>query len=45
MDAHINEIYSVMIKETKNNMPLGDQTIINRLKHKINLIMILKNFI
>jgi hypothetical protein len=31
-----NEIYSVMIKETKNNMPLGDQTIINRLKHKIN---------
>lgn len=31
-----NEVYSVMIKETKNNMPLGDQTIINRLKHKIN---------
>ena len=30
------EVYSVMIKETKNNMPLGDQTIINRLKHKIN---------
>jgi hypothetical protein len=30
------EVYSIMLSEKKDRMPLGDQTIINRLKHKIN---------